>query len=116
MDAILATKLFIPQPRPNIVARPRLDAALDGMVRHKLTLLAAPVGFGKTTALGAWRATPAGAAPLAWVSLDAGDNDPTRFWSYVAAALEALHAGSGEPALALLRAPQAPPTETILVG
>ncbi|HEU5430398.1 MAG TPA: hypothetical protein VFU81_01980, partial [Thermomicrobiales bacterium] len=117
MDAILATKLFIPQPRPDVVMRPRLDAALDGIVRHKLTLLAAPAGFGKTTALGAWRATPAGgAAPLAWVSLDAGDNDPARFWSYVATALEALHAGSGEPALAGLRAPQAPPAETILVG
>jgi LuxR family maltose regulon positive regulatory protein len=75
-----------------------------------VAVLAAPAGFGKTTLLAEWRATPAGAAlPLAWVSLDAGDNDPVRFWSYVHAGLEMAHPGTGEAALATLRSPGAAP-------
>ena len=51
---------------------------------------------------------------MAWVSLDVGDNDPVRFWSYAIAALQTLHAGLGADALALLQSPQAPPLTTIL--
>src|SRR5688500_13293772 len=69
--ALLATKLFVPPPRADLVARPRLDDRLSAGLRGKLTLLAAPAGFGKTTALAAWRAGPAGReVPLAWVALD----------------------------------------------
>ena len=56
--ALLATKLFSPPPRPDLVVRSRLHALLDLGMRRKLTLLAAPAGSGKTTLLGAWRATP----------------------------------------------------------
>ncbi len=62
-----------------------LDAGLRGKLR--VTLVAAPAGFGKTTLLSAWLAPRAGAVALAWVALDAGDNDPPLFWSYVLAAL-----------------------------
>jgi class 3 adenylate cyclase len=111
---LLDTKLFIPRPRPQLVARPRLLARLAG-VAGKLTLLSAPPGFGKTTLLSAWRATAAGGAvPLAWVSLDAADSDPLRFWSYVIAALDRLQPDSGATALALLQSPQPPPIETVL--
>jgi LuxR family maltose regulon positive regulatory protein len=56
-----------------------------------LTLLSAPAGFGKTTLLSAWHATTTGGTvPLAWLSLDAADRDPARFWSYVITALDTL--------------------------
>lgn len=112
---LLATKLFVPPPCPDLVARPRLEERLNAGLRRKLTLLAAPAGFGKTTVLSAWRAGPVGRdVPLAWVSLDADDNDPVRFWSYVGTALDAVHPGVGEPALALLHAPHPPPSEAVV--
>src|SRR5439155_977473 len=57
-DALLRTKLYAPPPRSDLVPRPRLEARLDAGLRGKLTLLAAPAGFGKTTLVGAWRADP----------------------------------------------------------
>jgi class 3 adenylate cyclase len=112
---LLDTKLFIPLARPQLVARPRLLARLAAGVAGKLTLLSAPAGFGKTTLLSAWRATAAGSAvPLAWVSLDAADSDPLRFWSYVIAALDILQPDIGATVLALLQSPQPPPIETVL--
>jgi hypothetical protein len=74
---LLTTKLYIPPARPKLVPRPRLIERVVAGVRDKLTLVVAPAGCGKTTLLSEWRATPAGSAvPLAWVSLDADDNDP----------------------------------------
>jgi len=75
-------------------------------------LLSAPAGFGKTTLLSAWLAE--GKFPVAWVSLDAADNDPVRFFSYVIAALETISPGVGAAAQALLRSPQPPPLESVL--
>jgi len=115
---LLATKLYMPPARRNLVPRSRLIERLQAGLTGKLTVLAAPAGFGKTTLLSEWLAPnhAARAAPLlvAWVSLDAGDNDPTRFWSYVCAALDALLPGVAETALALLQSPQSPPAETLL--
>ncbi|HYN90079.1 MAG TPA: hypothetical protein VER55_16210, partial [Ardenticatenaceae bacterium] len=90
---LLATKLYIPPPRPNLVARPRLLARLDAGQQHPLTLISAPAGFGKTTLLSDWiQHRPAETRwPVAWLSLDEHDNDPLRFWSYVIAALERAH-------------------------
>src|SRR6266496_3367683 len=107
---LLPTKLAAPPPRPQLVPRQRLLARLDDGLRQPLTVLAAPAGFGKTTLLAEWRATPAGAAlPLAWVSLDEGDNDPIRFWSYVHAGLGMSRADTDGTALATLRSPGATP-------
>ncbi|HEX6736733.1 MAG TPA: tetratricopeptide repeat protein, partial [Vicinamibacteria bacterium] len=115
-EGLLRTKLYIPPPRPDLVPRPRLLGRLEAGLRGRLTLLAAPAGSGKTTLLSAWRAQPSGSAvPLAWVSLDAGDNDPVRFLGYLAAALDALDPGIAADALALLRSPRRPP-ETILTA
>jgi LuxR family maltose regulon positive regulatory protein len=88
------------------VPREPLLAWLDEGLEHKLTLLSAPAGSGKTTLVSEWIATrsePQEAPPVAWVSLDAGDNDPVRFWRYVITACQAFHPAVGEPALALLR-------------
>ncbi len=114
---LLATKLFVPPARANLVVRPRLFALVQAGLLDKLTLIAAPAGFGKTTLLSAWHATIAGDAwPLAWVALDSADNDPFRFWSYMIAALDTLASGVGAPALTLLQAPQPPPIERILTS
>jgi len=114
---LLATKLFAPPARANLVARPRLFERLQAGLREKFTLIAAPAGFGKTTLLSAWRTTDAGRAlRFGWVSLDGADNDPLRFWSYVITALDTLAPGVGTTALALLRSPQPPPIEAVLTG
>jgi LuxR family maltose regulon positive regulatory protein len=105
-DVLLDTKLHAPDPRPGVVARPGLLAAL-GRAGARLTLVDAPAGWGKTTLLSEWRlADPAG-RPFAWVSLDAADADPVRFWSYVLEALRrAMPALDGlEEEMAALRVP-----------
>lgn len=114
---LLSTKLTVPPARAHLVPRPRLLERVEAGLRGKLTLIAAPAGFGKTTLLSAWRAAPAGRAmPVAWVSLDAGDNDPLLFWSYLLAALDTLAPGISAPALALLRSPQLPAIQSILAS
>ncbi|HWI66125.1 MAG TPA: hypothetical protein VNT75_30205, partial [Symbiobacteriaceae bacterium] len=95
---LLATKLYLPPTRPNLVPRPRLTARLSEGLQRPLTLVSAPAGFGKTTLLSEWRATPEGQNyPLAWLSLDGGDNDPGRFWAYLLAALRSLPGLAGLP-------------------
>ena len=87
---ILATKLYVPPPRPKIVLRPRLIERLnEGLsANRKLTLISAPAGFGKTTLVSEWVAECE--RPVAWLSLDEGDNDPVRFLTYLVAALQTL--------------------------
>jgi LuxR family maltose regulon positive regulatory protein len=111
---VLATKLYIPPPRPKVVLRPRLVEQLDEGLRtgRKLTLISAPAGFGKTTLLSEWVTTCP--QPVAWLSLDEGDNDPARFLTYLVAALQTIAANIGQGALAVLRSPQPPPVESIL--
>ena len=89
---ILATKLYIPPPRPKVVIRPRLVERLnDGLsASRKLTLISASAGFGKTTLVSEWLAGCE--RPVAWLSLDEGDNDPTRFLTYLVAALQTIDA------------------------
>ncbi|HLF29010.1 MAG TPA: LuxR C-terminal-related transcriptional regulator [Anaerolineae bacterium] len=93
---LLATKFFIPPLNAQRVARPRLMQRLDESLNRRLTLVSAPAGFGKTILLGEWaqRASQSGngsrPVEVAWVSLDEGDNDPTRFWGYVLTALGRL--------------------------
>ena len=116
---ILATKLYVPPPRPKVVPRPRLIERLNEAppAGHKLTLISAPAGFGKTTLLSEWIAGCEPGAPqgrAAWLSLDAGDSDPTRFLAYLVAALQTIFAGIGAGVLAALQSPQPPLPETLL--
>jgi hypothetical protein len=69
-------KLAPPALRAELIPRARLQALLQTGVQTRLCVLAAPAGFGKTTLLGQWRAASGGR--VAWVSLEVGDNDPTR--------------------------------------
>ena len=111
---ILATKLYASPSRPRSVLRPRLTERLNEGLRRRLTLVSAPAGFGKTTLLGEWVAGCG--RPAAWLSLDESDNDPTRFLSYLVAALQTISAGVGEGALGMLRSPQPSPTESTLTA
>src|SRR5579875_2482231 len=109
---ILSTKLHVPRAPSRLLSRPRVFQRLDRGLERPLTVLAAPAGFGKTTALCAW--LPRVPGPAAWVSLDAGDNDPIQFWTYVLTALESAHPGLATPPLAMLQLPHPPPLATVL--
>lgn len=89
-------KLAVPASRRH-VDRPRIPRALDDGREAALTLVAAPAGYGKTTAVRAW--CEGLDAALAWVTLDAGDNDPIRFWTYIATAVDRVRQGLGRAAL-----------------
>jgi LuxR family maltose regulon positive regulatory protein len=109
---ILATRLHVPAPRPKLVFRPRLIEWLNDALRCKLTLVSAPAGFGKTTLISEWVAGCR--PPVAWLSLDQGDNDPARFVAYLVAALQPILPNIGKGALIALESPQSPPVESIL--
>ena len=109
---ILATKLYIPPRRSRIVLRPRLDERLNEGLRRRLTLVSAPAGFGKSTLIAEWVARCT--LPVAWLSLDEGDSDPSRFLAYLVAALRNVAPGVGETALAMLGSTRLPPVESAL--
>ena len=111
-DVLLATKLHVPHPRPGYVPRPRLVARLDEGLGQGLVLVCAPAGSGKTALLAEWARR--GQRPVAWLSLDAGDDDPARFWRHAVAALDGVCPGVGERIGPLL-GPPAPPSFEPLV-
>jgi LuxR family transcriptional regulator, maltose regulon positive regulatory protein len=93
-------KLMLPRVQPGVVRRPRLLRSLDGAAA--LTLIDAPVGYGKTMLLRSWCAEQS--RPVAWVTLDAADADPARLWTYVASAVDRVAEGVGRPAVRRLAA------------
>ena len=100
---LIQGKFHVPERRRGAVARPRLSERLGGASWPGLTLVSAPAGFGKTTLLTEWlAAAPVTGPAVAWLSLDAQDNDPTLFWTYVVAALQTAADGVGAGALSLL--------------
>lgn len=109
---ILATKLYIPVPRPGSVMRPRLIERLNAGTNGKLTLISAPAGFGKTTLITEWIA--ANERSVAWLSLDDGDSDPVRFLTYIVLALQTIEPEMGMEILRLLESPQPPPMDSLL--
>ena len=137
---LLVTKLTVPPPHYNLVTRPRLIQRLDeGLcLGHKLTLISAPAGFGKTTLLSGWisnfglrtadsgsKAIDASSVPergsvvrdrVAWVSLDEGDNDPARFLAYLVGSLQTVQAGIGQAESNALQSPKPPSMEGLLAA
>jgi LuxR family maltose regulon positive regulatory protein len=112
---LVESKLFLPEPRGEAVARTRLMELLDRGRTGKLTLVSAPAGFGKTTLLARWLTTSAarGDRAVAWLSLEEADSQPARFWTYLATAIQRAVPGVGDSALALLATGQ-PPLDSIL--
>ena len=90
-DVLLATKLHVPGSRTDLVSRPRLAERLEEGLGQGLVLVCAPAGYGKTVLLADWARHSR--RPAAWLSLDAGDNDPVRFWRHLVAALYQIHEG-----------------------
>lgn len=111
-STMLPTKLSVPPPRQNRVARSRLTDALTAGIHRKLTLVSAPAGFGKSTLVAEWLASRRG--PAAWVSLDEGDGDLVSFLTYLIAAIRTI-TGRGDELLEAARSPGASP-EQILAG
>ena len=99
---LLATKLRPPPVRDQIVPRERLVERLRTGSGLRLTLVACPPGFGKTTVLAAWHEVEAARKPVAWLTLDEGDNDPAVLWSYVIEAFRRACPAIGRPASALV--------------
>jgi LuxR family maltose regulon positive regulatory protein len=114
---LIDTKFFVPRLSQRLFVRSRLLPLLDESLQHKLTLVSAPAGYGKTTLLAAWlQSRPKDNPGVAWLSLEPGDNDPLRFWMYVLAALDRSSPDIAAQALGALRAGQAPPFETALAS
>ena len=101
---LLKTKLQAPGCPPLVVREDLIEALSEG-VSLPLTLVYGPAGSGKSMLVAQWRASSREELPVAWLSLDADDNDPARFWIYFIEALRSVLPGCGEPALAMLRAP-----------
>ncbi len=109
---LLTTKLYVPSLRPRLVSRPRLVERMNEGMHRKLTLISAPAGFGKSTLLSECAARCG--RPVAWISLDEGDNDPARFLVYLIAALQGIASDFGKRALGALQAPKPLPVAPML--
>ncbi|MBK5109577.1 MAG: hypothetical protein JJE12_15690, partial [Anaerolineales bacterium] len=111
---LLSTKLFTPSPRAKLVSRPRLVNRLNAGLQKRLTLISAPAGFGKSTALSSWIADSD--YPVAWLSLDEGDNELAQFLSYFVAALQTINASLGRGAAVALQSPDGFNPEILLTN
>ena len=109
---LITTKLYIPTPRQNFIRRRLILDHLDQALNHKLTLIAAPPGYGKTTLLSIWARE--NKIPVAWLSLDSDDNELSLILQYLIAALQTLDPQFGQVALSQLKSPQVPPRKVIL--
>jgi LuxR family transcriptional regulator, maltose regulon positive regulatory protein len=109
---VLATKLHVPTPPPNVVLRTRLVQRLNGGLYRKLTLICAPAGFGKTTLVSVWAAGCD--QRVGWLSLDDGDTNLSRFLVHLVSAVRTVAPSTGEAVLGFLQSPQPPPMESTL--
>src|SRR5690349_20252388 len=111
---LLVPKFQLPPLHPSLVLRERLLSLLDRALEYRLTLVSAPAGYGKTTLVRQWvaeRSQQPHFPPVAWVSLDGGDNDPVCFWRYLMTACQAYGDHVARGALVLLRSMPQPPFE-----
>jgi LuxR family maltose regulon positive regulatory protein len=112
---LLETKFYKAPLRPDLVARPHLHTRLSALLQPgcRLALVSAPAGFGKTTLVSSW--ADVCECHVTWLSLDETDNEPSRFWSYIATAFNVLADGLGDALLTSVRVQQSLHMETLLV-
>ncbi|MFZ0546814.1 MAG: LuxR C-terminal-related transcriptional regulator [Candidatus Promineifilaceae bacterium] len=127
VDLLLSTKLYLPKAHSEFISRPHLIEQLNNGLNGRFTLLSAPAGFGKTSLLAAWIESLKGGraadkpvpdlllSKVAWLSLDAQDNDPNRFWHYLIAALQRVDSGLGQTAVPRLQSSHSLQTDTMLM-
>jgi LuxR family transcriptional regulator, maltose regulon positive regulatory protein len=113
---LLHTKCYLPPARVGGVTRPYLLAQLDAGLRagHRLSLIAAPAGYGKTTLAASW-VRQAG-LPVIWLTLDARDNDLGHLLRYLRLAITQLGPERGRSLHAALDAPAMPPLEDLVAA
>jgi LuxR family maltose regulon positive regulatory protein len=111
---VLLSKLFVPRPRRDAIPRPRLIERLNQGVQRTMSLVSAPAGFGKSTLVAEWVALCG--RQTAWLSVDEGDSDLSRFLIHLVAAVQTVSVGVGRDASAALQSPQPPPSEAILTA
>jgi LuxR family transcriptional regulator, maltose regulon positive regulatory protein len=109
---LLRTKLYIPPIRSKQIARSRLSELITGGLDRALILVSAPAGYGKTTLVSSWLKEKG--ITSAWLSLDAGDNDPIRFLQYLLAALAPIAPGVEDEALGALQGVQPVQFESVI--
>lgn len=111
-EFVLATKLYMPPTRDDLISRAHLVERLQIGFQQSLTLLCAPAGFGKSTLLSAWaRQTD---HPVAWLSLDETDNEPVQFMRYFLAAIQTRHPDFGQDIASALQSTQSPPLQSLI--
>ena len=103
---VIEPKLMLPRIQPGILRRTRLTQLLDSDGGAAITLVNAPVGYGKTTLLRSWCIERPEA--VIWVTLDAADDDPVRLWTHLATGVARLDRGLGRQALRCLSVRGAP--------
>ena len=109
---ILSTKFYIPRPRKNLVRRQRLFARLNEGAHCKLILVSAPAGYGKTTLVSSW--LDGQHLPVSWISIDSGDNDYYRFFTYFLEAFHRANSQFGETLLQMIQSGQPPAPESLI--
>jgi len=109
--SLLITKLYIPPARSELVPRPRVIQRLNAGLERRLTFISAPAGYGKTTLVAQW--AHGLQRPVAWLSLDEGDNDGVRFFTYLVTALQTVKSNIGSAVQGSLQLPQLPPAESL---
>ena len=111
---LIRTKLNRPRVVSDLVERPRLVGKLNKGLERKLTLVAAPAGFGKTTLISDWLQQIDRLAT--WLSIDESDNDLSRFMTYVITALQKIDEQIGQAGLDMLQLPQPPSAEFLMTA
>jgi LuxR family maltose regulon positive regulatory protein len=102
---LLEDKLRVPRPTLEVLRRRRVTGLIEAAVSHRVTVVSGPAGAGKTVACAAWAASRAAARQPAWLTVDAEDRDPARFWPYVLAALVRARAVGADEAGQLAAGP-----------
>jgi LuxR family maltose regulon positive regulatory protein len=109
---LLRTKLYAPRLPAGLISRPGQMLLLDQALRHKVTLVSTPPGYGKSTLVSQW--VESSRYPSAWISLDEADNDSTSFFRYLLAAIDSIDDGLTVATRRLLRDHRGMPARAIV--